>query len=70
VYAGPDSSAAFIGSLPFCTALLWLGRSGRALFVAGMLSSTLRYIFDRCHACRPDNARLAGTVSALALAAI
>jgi hypothetical protein len=35
VYGGPDSSAAFIGSLPFSTALVWLGRIGRALFAAG-----------------------------------
>ncbi|MCX7004190.1 MAG: hypothetical protein NTV22_13095 [bacterium] len=70
VYAGPAGSAEYITSLPFSTSLVWLGRIGRALFVAGMLSSALRYICDRCHACRPDNARLAGTVSALALAAM
>jgi|GEM_PF-2262116 len=67
VYAGSDSSVEFIRSLPFSTALLWLGRIGQTLFVAGMLSSALRYICDRCHACRPDNARLAGTLSAVAL---
>ncbi|MCX7004194.1 MAG: hypothetical protein NTV22_13115 [bacterium] len=67
VYAGPVGSAEFIGSLPFSTALLWLGRIGRALFVAGMLSSALRYISDVRHVCRPDTARLAGTLSAVAL---
>lgn len=70
VYAGPPDSAEYLAALPFSGALVWLVRTGCALFFGGMLSSAVRYCSGAGMACRPAGAHVRGAITALVLVAL